>query len=422
MRAHGARRLRSIEEQIRLAEARAARASAEVARLDELVQERRRELLAVQRSRARDRRLVAVGQLAAGVMHDVNNALSPIMSAAFLLQRHADDAAAVYAYAERIAKAADTAASAAARVARFLRDDGAGTHDERLDPVDLSAVIDDVLAISQPGWVERAHGASIALDRRLQDGVFTRGVPGELRGVVLNLVQNALDAMRGAGGTISVASGVDGHDAWVEVRDSGAGMSEEVRARAGEPFFTTKGAAGSGLGLSESRDVARRHGGSLHITSAPGRGTTVRLTLPACAPLVLDPSPTGAAPASTRRVLYVDAGSEGTSVVLDLLASRGHVVEHAVDGAAALARLGCDTPSTADVDMPYDVLVADLGVGDTDGWAVVSAARARWHSLRIGVVTGWELPARVGHAHAIDFMLRKPLRVNDLLSYVAARS
>ena len=424
LKARASQRARGVEEHIQRAEERSARASAEAARLEAVVQARRRELLALQHARARERRLLALGQLAAGVMHDVNNALSPIMSAAFLLHRHAEDPAAVHAYADRVAKAADAAAAAAARVGRFIRDDD-GTYDERLDPVDLSAIADDVVSITRPCWSLRTQGAPITLDRSVQPDVFARGVPGELRGVVLNLVQNALDAMRGTGGTLGIATGDQCGCAWVEVRDSGVGMSEEVRARAGEPFFTTKGGDGTGLGLAESRAVARRHGGTLEITSTPGVGTTVRLTLPAC------PQPTGNSSAvgrpvpAPRRVLYVDAHAQSAAGVLDLLESQGYQVDHVADAAAALARVGGDAP-TAAADgtmsygmMPYDVLLLDLGLHDAAGWSLIAAARARWRSLRIGVVTGWELPARAGHAHAIDFMLRKPLRGHDLLEYVA---
>jgi CheY-like chemotaxis protein len=286
--------------------------------------------------------------------------------------------------------------------------------------VDLSTIADDVVSITRPCWPLRTHGAHVTLDRSVQPGVFVRGVPGELRGLVLNLVQNALDAMRGTGGTLGIATGVECECAWVEVRDSGVGMSEAVRARAGEPFFTTKGGDGTGLGLSESRAVARRHGGALEIASAPGAGTTVRLTLPACRQPAVDATAAEPPLPATRRVLYVDAHAEGAATVRDLLVSQGYRVHHVADATAALALLGGDAATATDDEMPYDVLLTDLGVHDTAGWSLIAAARSRWRSLRIGVVTGWELPPRAGQAHAIDFMLRKPLRAHDLLEYVAA--
>ncbi|HEY5218659.1 MAG TPA: PAS domain-containing protein, partial [Gemmatimonadaceae bacterium] len=97
------------------------RVSTEAERLERMVQERTQELLALQEARSRERRLTAVGQLAAGVMHDVNNALNPIMAAAYLLEANADKPDAVRDYAVRIAKAAETGAATAARVGRFIR-------------------------------------------------------------------------------------------------------------------------------------------------------------------------------------------------------------------------------------------------------------------------------------------------------------
>ncbi|HTR78911.1 MAG TPA: PAS domain-containing protein, partial [Gemmatimonadaceae bacterium] len=177
------------------------RVSTEAERLERMVQERTQELLALQEARARERRLAAVGQLAAGVMHDVNNALNPIMAASYLLEANAENPVAVRDYAVRIAKAAETGAATAARVGRFIRQEP--LQGEREEVVDLSIVCDEVVAMTRPLWAERAGGGTIQLVRELAPDALIRGIVGEIREAMLNLVQNALDAMVG-GGTLGL--------------------------------------------------------------------------------------------------------------------------------------------------------------------------------------------------------------------------
>src|SRR5206468_12075529 len=268
---------KALEEEARRTAELYERVSTEAERLERMVQERTAELLALQEARARERRLAAVGQLAAGVMHDVNNALNPIMAAAYLLETNADNPVAVRDYAVRIAKAAETGAATAARVGRFIRQEPLQA--ERDEPVDLSMVCDEVVAMTRPLWAERARGGTIHLERDLAADVIVRGIGGEVREALLNLVQNALDAMPG-GGTLGLRTYVAENEVRLEVRDSGIGMSAEVRERAFEPFFTTKGRAGTGLGLAEVYGIVKRHRGHTQIESMPGVGTTIRLVFP----------------------------------------------------------------------------------------------------------------------------------------------
>src|SRR5512132_2760897 len=226
----------------------------EADRLERMVEERTQEVLSLQEARSRERRLAAVGQLAAGVMHDVNNALNPIMAAAYLLEANASNPEAVRDYAQRIAKAAETGAATAARVGRFIRQEP--LQGEREELVDLSAMADEVVAMTQPLWAERARGAPVTLARDLAPKVAVRGISGEIREALMNLVQNALDALTG-GGTLGIRTRANGDMACIEVSDTGIGMTEEVRERAFDPFFTTKGRRGTGLGLSEVYGIVK---------------------------------------------------------------------------------------------------------------------------------------------------------------------
>jgi signal transduction histidine kinase len=381
----------------------------EAERLERMVQERTRELLALQEATSRDRRLAAVGQLAAGVMHDVNNALNPIMAAAYLLEMNAENPAAVRDYAVRIARAAETGAATAARVGRFIRQEpllGA-----REDTVDISVMVEEVVAMTRPLWQERAKGGVVQLDQELAESALVRGIAGELREALLNLVQNALDAMAG-GGTLKIRTTRSANEVSVSVADTGVGMSAEVRERAFEPFFTTKGVNGTGLGLAEVYGIARRHRGRAEIESAPGEGTTVRLVFPISTP---ERTPVAASVVKrtrpARRILLVEDHTDSREFMQALLETDGHQVESVKTVEEARERLDREAGAY------YEVLLTDIGLPDGSGWDLVAFARGRRPALRIGVVTGWE--PRNEQDPACDFTLRKPVGAADLLDKIA---
>jgi signal transduction histidine kinase/ActR/RegA family two-component response regulator len=386
------------------------RVSSEAERLDRMVDERSRELLALQETRSRDRRLAAVGQLAAGVMHDVNNALNPIMAAAWLLDHHADDPVAVRDYARRIARAAETGAATAARVGRFLRQQPIDDGGRAL--VALSEVGEEVLQLLEPLVAERAASdARITVQRELAPDVTMVGLAPELREAVFNLVQNAVDAMP-FGGALTVRTYRADDSSVLEIVDTGIGMSEDVRDRAFEPFFSTKGAGGSGLGLAEVYGIVRRHRGKVELESAPGRGTTVRLRFGFAEQAPEAESVALPRAARSRRVLVVEDNDDGREFLRWVLLEDGHVVDAVPTLAEARARL--DTPGAS-----YDVLITDVGLPDGRGWELVGDARRSHPAMRIGVVTGWEPTVHGAGAGDVDFIMRKPLRAAELLATLA---
>ena len=403
---------RELAEQVRRANELYAVVSTEAERLEQQVKERTAEIGRLEETRSRERRLAAVGQLAAGVMHDVNNALNPIVAAAHLLQLHANNPEKVRDYAIRIARAAETGAATASRVGRFLRQDPITlAPDARID---LAVITDEVIAMTRPIWAERVGGGTVLLNRSLAAVVLARAVAGEVREALLNLIQNALDAMNG-GGTLGVTVRRDRASAIVEVHDSGHGMSPEVRERAFEPFFSTKGANGSGLGLAEVYGVVKRHNGRVEIDSEVGRGTTVRLLFPVADPLAQTP-PTVAVidplRRLPRRILGVEDHVDGRELLTQVLQMAGHEVVAVATMAAAESMLEGEAP-------PFDVVITDIGLPDGVGTDLASRIRRRFPAMRVGVITGWELrPESMADAH---FCLRKPLVADELLAQVSAR-
>lgn len=405
---------RTLDHEVLRSAALESRVLAEAGRIEQIVEERTKALASREDARARDRRLAAIGQLAAGVMHDVNNALNPIMAAAYLLRHHAESPDAVRDYADRIRKAAETGAATASRVGRFIRQEPMhGGADEVLD---LSALAEEVLQLTEPMRQRRPGDETrVHVVREHGVGVLTRGIPGEIREALFNLVSNAMDAMP-RGGTLTVRTSVGQDTSYVVVQDDGEGMSEEVRERALEPFFTTKGAGGSGLGLSEVYGIARRHRGSVSIASEPGVGTRVTLSFPLErtqpeAPVTeVEPRRT-----SPLHILIVEDHEDGREFLRRLLTADGHAVDAVTSFAEARARLAADASSS------YHLMLTDVGLPDGSGWDLVAYAREFIPTLRVGVITGWEPMVSSADAVGAEFVLRKPLRAAELLAHIGGR-
>ena len=390
--------------------------------LDRLVEERLGALLASQEDRFRERRLTAMGQLAAGVMHDVNNALNPIMAAAYLLQHHAESPDAVRDYAGRIQQAVEIAAATASRVGRFIRQDP--VHAGGDDALDLSALADEVLDLTEPMCLRRSRErGAIQIVRQFASRARTRGLPGDIREVLLNLVHNAVDAMPD-GGTLTVRTFDEGADACLAIRDTGVGMSADVQERAFEPFFTTKGARRSGLGLAEVYGVARRHRGTATISSVPGRGTEVTLRLPradrsepdaaappaAAPPATAPPTPEAVIP---KYILVVEDHDDGREFLRRILLADGHRVDAVGTCADAREKLASSAAH------PYDFMLTDVGLPDGSGWDLVRHVRRHAPTVRVGVLTGWEPMTDTVESRGAEFVLRKPLRAAELQAHLA---
>jgi signal transduction histidine kinase len=221
-------------------------------------------------------RLRAMGQMSSGIAHDFNNSLSPIVGFAELLMRTPDlPRETTQNYAQLINTAALDAASVIRRLRELYRDRSEGVIG---DPVDVRRCIEEVIALTRPRWRNQAlaQGIAIRIETRIDDVPRFSGDAAGIREMLANLIFNAVDAMP-AGGTITVRVRPDGAAVRLEVSDTGTGMSDEIRQRCLEPFFTTKGQHGTGLGLSLVYSTVQRHGGTLTIESAPGRGTRLPL-------------------------------------------------------------------------------------------------------------------------------------------------
>jgi PAS domain S-box-containing protein len=365
------------------------------------------QLKATQQQMLQQERLRAMGQMASGIAHDFNNSLSPIVGFAELLMKNPDlPRETTQTYAQLINTAALDAASVIRRLRELYRDRTEGVVG---DPIDLRRCIEEVVALTQPRWKNQAlgQGIGIRIDTRVEDVPRFPGDAAGIREMLANLVFNAVDAMP-TGGTITVRVRPDGAAVRLEVSDTGTGMSDEIRQRCLEPFFTTKGQHGTGLGLSLVYSTVQRHGGTLTIESAPGRGTTFIVRLP----LQDEPRIADAkieAPASVRplHILVVDDDPIVRMSVVAQLNTQAHTVEIASNGREGLDRFEAGR---------FDLVVTDRAMPEMGGDQLAATIERSAPDTPVIMLTGFGdlMVARGEHPTGVDAVVSKPVTLDAL--------
>ncbi|MDB6153882.1 MAG: protein of unknown function, putative Histidine kinase [Chthoniobacteraceae bacterium] len=368
-----------------------------------LVELRNSEREVVQRERFR-----AFGEMAGGVCHDFNNALMAIIGYSDLLLQDAslaDDRELLRHYLKTMNTAGRDASQVVSRLRDFYRP---REQNDVFAAVNVNDLIEEVVPLTKPKWHGQAleTGRAIRLELELQKVPLVFGNGAEIREILVNLIFNSVDAMP-AGGTITLRSEPRGEAVHIEVADTGTGMSEEVRQRCLEPFFSTKGEEGTGLGLAMVFGIIRRHDATLDIRSAPGEGTTFCLTFPCqhSAPaqqeeeeevrLTLDRS---------LRVLVVDDELNTRDVVTRYLQSDGHRVVTAASGADAMQRVMSEE---------FDLMITDHGMPGMDGLQLASAVRRLDPAKAVILLTGFAFGPEQ-QSDSVNCVLKKPLVYEEL--------
>jgi PAS domain S-box-containing protein len=403
--------LRDLNENL---ERRVAERTRELAEAIERERSQVKEREAAEAALRQAQKLEAVGQLSAGVAHDFNNLLTAILGNLELLDMRLAD--------ERLRKLVQAAMRSARRGAKLNEQLLAFSRKQHLSPtsVDLNALVMDV-----EDMLHRTLGGTVEVTTALMPDLWPALVdPHQLELGILNLAINARDAMP-LGGRVLIetrnikASRLDksvdlapGDYVLVSVADTGEGMSEEVLARACEPFYTTKEPGkGSGLGLAQVYGLARQSGGGLRIKSAVGQGTRVEVYLPRS--LAQAEVPTewweGNPPRALggrARVLVVDDQEDVREVTVAHLEALGYQVIQAASGRTALDLIGGNCAG-------IDVLIADYAMPMMSGIELAQAVRATCPKLPIIMVTGYLATTGFDRIENAT-LLKKPYRMNDL--------
>jgi signal transduction histidine kinase len=238
------------------------------------------ELRASQEMLVRSEKLRALGQMAAGVSHDLRNILNPLslhlqLLADAVARGRKEDATETIGHMKQVmVRGLQTIDS--------LRDYGRRDRDQRTEIVDLDAIAREAVQIARPRLSSGGPLRAIGLREKPGKPPPVRSVAAELVSAVVNLTVNAIDAIGAASGKgmVEVRTGADDGGSWIEVADDGPGMPPEVEKRIFEPFFTTKGDEGTGLGLAMVEAAMIRLGGRITVQTKVGVGTTFRISLP----------------------------------------------------------------------------------------------------------------------------------------------
>jgi signal transduction histidine kinase/ActR/RegA family two-component response regulator len=368
-------------------------------------------------------RLRALGQMASGIAHDINNAISPVaLYTEMLLEQEAGLSKRTREYLEITQRAIGDVAHTVARMREFYRQQESALV---LAPVNLSVLVQQVTDLTRARWSDMPQQRGIVIQLQLELGQnlpAIAGIESEIREALINLVFNAVDAMP-EGGTLTIRTkaSLDQAKKWqaeVAVTDTGFGMDDETRRRCLEPFFTTKGERGTGLGLAMVYGVMQRHNAEIEFESEIGHGTTVRLRFPVPSATSNEGQPAEPDVMPPRlRILSVDDDPLLIKSLRDALEADGHAVVTANGG-----QEGIDAFRAAEErDEHFAVVITDLGMPYVDGRKVASVIKNDSPSTPVILLTGWgqRLVAEGDIPPHVDRVLNKPPKLKELRAALA---
>lgn len=372
--------------------------------------ERRR----VETQLVQSQRLRALGEMAPGVVHDINNMLTAALGPIELILATSTDPT-----TKALLLGVERALLDGAHTVRRIQDFARQTQSGRTEFVrtDVTALANDVVNFVRPRWQtqSRQQGINLGVTVHGTTGLEVLGNPVELREMILNIVNNAIDAMPN-GGTVELIAERRGSNVVLRIVDTGTGMPPEIVQRIFDPFFTTKGPRGSGLGLSVVYGIVGRHQGEIVVDSVAGSGTAFTITIPMMeAEVQLTPiSPTPSEPSKPKEaesrpltVMVVDDQPTVAAVlrmILEVDGNRAVVYENGPDAVLALH------------EHPWDLVCTDIDMPDMNGWDLALRVNQALPNVPVVVVTGWsetydpiDLKQRGVHS-----VLSKPYQIRDI--------
>jgi signal transduction histidine kinase/ActR/RegA family two-component response regulator len=381
------------------------------AQLYEDLQKAYNELHQTQQAIMQQERLKALGQMASGIAHDINNALSPVVGFAELIAltepNMAED---TKKYLHYIKTAGQDITHIVAGLREFYR---MRDENEALVALDLNRLAEEAVDMTRPRWRDLPQRRSIMIEvqkdfaPKLPEVV---GIESEIREALTNLIINAVDALP-TGGIVTVRTQATAANVILEVTDTGIGMDEQTRKRCLEPFFSTKGRRGTGLGLAMVYGIMERHEGKIEIDSELGKGTTMRLVFPA---RKMDSSPSVAAEKEIIpgpfRILCIDDEPAIRELIYEMLNHDGHQVEVTDGGKSGVSAFR----AARDQGTPFDIVITDLGMPYMDGREVANVLKIEAPATPVVMLTGWGAFMQGEHSAQIDRIMSKPPSIREI--------
>ena len=363
----------------------------------------------------------SLGVLASGVAHDFNNLLASIGAQSELMMEEVRDSS----VRESISRIQSVAGRAAEIVRQLMV--YAGQESGMLEQVDLAALAREMLALIN---VSTAKNATLEVD--LPAGMpLIRANPAQVRQLLLNLITNASEALRGDAGVITVRLSEvrldesspdaktkphDGPYLRLEVSDTGCGMTEVIRARIFDPFFTTKG-PGRGLGLAANQGIVHSHGGQISVDSTPGRGTRFEVLLPSAAAVVDRVAVRRAALNKSRKlegtILLIEDEEMLRAAIAKMLRAKGAVVLEAGDGVEALELFRSHAAG-------IDLAVLDVSLPGLPSREVLKTLRGTLHPAKVIITSAFGREQALSTVYGEDCQpfIRKPYSIDELLDVI----
>ncbi|MBI2467162.1 MAG: response regulator [Candidatus Rokubacteria bacterium] len=279
--------------------------------------------------------------------------------------------------------------------------------------MDLNDIVQRAVEQSRPKWRDEPSSKGVRIEVITHFGAHTpvTGMDLELLECLIELLSNAVDAMP-RGGTLTIRTGNEAGLGWVSVADTGVGMAESVQRRVFEPFFSTKGETGLGLGLAAIYGSMVRHGGEVGVESAEGKGTTITLRVPTVAEGAMAAA-AAAREADRAQLLVVDDDETVRTALADMLRGAGYAVTLAASGLEGIAKVR-ERPG------PFDLVVTDLGMPDVPGWEVVEAVKQAEGGTPVVIMSGFDRARATRRAKelGVDLVISKPFDLQDFLNTV----
>ncbi len=350
-------------------------------------------------------KLRALGEMASGVAHDFNNALAAILGNTQLLLYTATDEE-----LKESLKVIEKVTRDSAQTVRRLQDFTRKRVHQEIFGLDINSIVTDAIEITRPKWKDEVQGKGILIEMVTNlDGIpSVLGNAFETREIITSMIFNAIEAMPG-GGKIEIQTFQKKEKVYIQISDTGIGMTEEVRKKVFEPFFTTKPFSNTGLGLSMSYGIIKRMGGEIKVESEVGRGTTFTILLP----VGLEGKEEKIVSSlihkwKEARILVIDDEEAVRSVLTRILSQINYRVATAENGEEGIRLFK---------EGNFDMVLTDLGMPGMSGWEVCKAIKKMNPHTPVGMITGWE--AEVDQAkieeNGIDLLIPKPFQFDQIL-------
>lgn len=354
----------------------------------------------------------ALGEMAAGVAHDFNNLLAGVLGRAQLLRQKLDrnEDPAVQKSLDVIEKSALDGAAMVRRLldfTRFRRDA------EGFTSLNINELIKDAAEFTKTRWKTEAEvlGKELDLQMELNEVPPIAGEEAAIREVIVNVIFNAIEAMP-SGGRIYISTQSNEREVFIKIRDTGIGMPEEFKNKAFDPFLTTKGPTNSGLGLSVSYGIVKRHDGNIEIESTEGEGTTVSIALPISSIKEHNAVPeTKKVQRQKARILIIDDDETVRDLLNEVLTDAGHEVitaGHGRDGTQLFKN------------QPFDLVITDLAMPEISGWDVARSVKEEKPATLVALITGWGLETDDQKMKEcdIDLLIKKPFQIKEIINQI----